>query len=337
MHLSSFWASAARLSGRIDLSPLRPHLGEAPPPLAILVDAGVAPRHAQALRAGAPLDVDCCALRLIDPGYPPPLGALPHAPPVLFVQGDATLLRAPCVAVVGSRRCTQTGLQLARALARAVVDLGGVVVSGLAHGIDHAAHEVVPGRTVAVLGQGFGPGLTRHQQRLADAILDAGGALTTELLPGTPATRWTFPQRNRVIAGLAHGVVVVEASARSGALITARQALAAGREVLAVPGSPLWSTSRGCLDLIADGAGLIRDVRDVRALLPDAPGPAARQRAAQLSLALEQGLAEGLDVDRLAARCGLDAAELGRTLTALELGGVVRRLPGDRFTLREGS
>lgn len=344
MYLSPFWHSAARLSGRVDLSDLRARLSRPgpPPSVAELTGAGMPVQLAARLYEADALELDDSFLCLGDPAYPDDLAVLPHAPPVLFLRGDPDLLAPPKVAIVGSRRCTQTGQRLARALAQAVREAGGVVVSGLAHGIDQAAQAAVPDRTIAVLGQGLDRSLSASQQRVARRILDAGGLLLSEFPPATPAARWTFPQRNRVIAGLCRATVVVEAGLRSGALITARHAASSGREVLAVPGSPLSPASQGCLELIAQGATVLRRVSDVGAVLPAARASAALPSAPSalpegLSPTLARGLAEGASLDRLAQISGLDIASLSRTLTALELAGTVQRLPGDRFALTRGS
>jgi DNA processing protein len=218
---------------------------------------------------------------------------------------------------------------MARDLAQAVARMGGVVVSGMAHGIDTAAHLAAPGRTVAVLGQGLGAPLASSARRTADEILRAGGLLLSEFLPTCPPARHTFPQRNRVIAGLADVTVVVEASRRSGASITARQALEAGREVGAVPGSPYARASAGCLSLLFQGAALIRGPEDLLSLLSwDTSSPTPDTTTDPLLAALDQ---EGTPFDTLMDRLGICAAELGAGLGALELQGRIRRLPGDRF------
>ncbi len=337
MSSSAFWSSAAALSGRVDLRPVLPVLRSGgTPSVESLHRAGVSPKHIPRLLAARAPALPQPHLTLADPAYPPLLAAIDHPPPVLFLRGNAALLQAPCVAVVGSRRCTGRGRRLAAMLARAVARAGGVVVSGLAYGIDEAAHDACPDRTIAVLGQGLARPLTARQERLADRIQSAGGLVLSEYPPDTPATRYTFPQRNRVIAGLGRGTIVVEAGRRSGALITARLALAAGRDVLAVPGCPLDEASQGCLDLIADGAGLARGRADVLTLLPDAAASAAtRPDQPQLPPGFEAALRRGATLDDLAGQLQLPLPQLGATVAALELTGMVERLPGDRFALRE--
>ncbi len=332
--LSAFWHAAALASGRVDWTgPLREHAPEALPHLSLerLIDAGLTPHRASALLSGRPLPEPGEVLTLADPGWPGALVGLAYAPAVLFYRGDLRLLKEPALALVGTRRCTENGRRLARALARAVVEAGAVVVSGLAHGIDAEAHATVPARTVAVLGQSLDLPLDRHQQRLADQILDAGGLLLSEYAPSTHPARWTFPQRNRVIAGLARATLVVEAARRSGALITARFANEYGREVLAVPGSPLHEASQGCLDLLADGARLCRGPEDLLAALGlGGPSKASGGDGEALLLLLERPHS----LDALVDQTGQDPVTLLRRLCALELTGVIQRLPGDRYIRR---
>jgi DNA processing protein len=198
------------------------------------------------------------------PGYPALLDRIPDPPPELHVLGDPRALAAPAVAIVGTRRPSAEGLQFAEVLARDLAARGIVVVSGLAYGIDAAAHRgaLRSGRTVAVLASGvdvISP--AGHATLARDAA--ARGAVVSEFAPGTPARAWHFLRRNRVISGLALGTVVVEAGPRSGALITARHATEQDREVFAVPGSPLRETSAGPNALLRDGAALVRSWEDV--------------------------------------------------------------------------
>jgi DNA processing protein len=186
------------------------------------------------------------------------LVGLPRAPAALWAEGNLTLLRQPAVAVVGARRCTAWGRAWASRIGEAVAAAGGVVVSGLAAGIDAEGHVAANGHTIAVLGQGLDARMPAWQARLRERILDSGALVLSEFAPGIPAAAWTFPTRNRIIAGLARAVVVVEAAQRSGTKNTARHALEYGRDVLVVPGSPESETSAGCLDLIEEGATLVR-------------------------------------------------------------------------------
>ena len=200
----------------------------------------------------------CTLVSSTDPGYPELLRRSPDAPAVLYVRGDAAALLEPQLAMVGSRNPTAGGRATAREFATAFARLGLAITSGLALGIDAACHEGAlagGGMTVAVLGCGLDTVYPRENIALAERVA-ASGAVISEFPPGTPALREHFPQRNRIIAGLAHGTVVVEAARRSGSLITARLAGAAGREVFALPGSIHNPLARGCHELIRQGAKL---------------------------------------------------------------------------------
>lgn len=199
-----------------------------------------------------------------DTAYPAHLAALPDAPPGLFVVGD--LPGSPGVAVVGTRRCTRYGLRLAEAYGRAIAAAGWTLVSGLARGIDGAAHRgtvAAGGLGVGVLGCGVDVAYPKVNQGLARRLLAGGGALVSEYPPGSPPLAWRFPPRNRIISGLSRAVVVVEAGVRGGALITARKALDQGIAVFAVPGDVERDTSRGCNLLIRDGAHPVLDPEDL--------------------------------------------------------------------------
>lgn len=201
-----------------------------------------------------------------DPGYPALLAELPDAPPLLFVEGDASLLERPQLAMVGSRRASRAGLDNALSFARSLARGGFVVTSGLALGIDGAAHQGaldVDGRTVAVLGTGLQRLYPARHVGLASRIVEGGGALVSELPLDCPPHASNFPRRNRIISGLALGVLVVEASPSSGSLITARLAAEQGREVYAIPGSIHHPGARGCHQLIRQGAALVESVDDI--------------------------------------------------------------------------
>ncbi|MBI3746612.1 MAG: DNA-protecting protein DprA, partial [Chloroflexi bacterium] len=204
---------------------------------------------------------------LDDAAYPDRLRAIELPPRLLFVRGaDAALDGRHSVAVVGTRRPTDEGRRTANRIGAALARAGTVVVSGLALGIDGAAHAAVlgeAGQTVAVIGGGHDRLFPRAHDRLADAIVDGGGAVISEHAPGTEPTKGTFPRRNRVISGLADAVVVVEAGARSGALVTAAWALEQGRECFLVPGSIEAPLAAGCLAWLRDYAGLTRIVAGV--------------------------------------------------------------------------
>ncbi|WP_368563200.1 DNA-processing protein DprA [Pseudoxanthomonas sp. UTMC 1351] len=281
-----------------------------------------------------------------DADYPPMLRRIATAPLVLFVEGDPNLLWRPAVAVVGSRSPTAGGRDNAYAFSRALAAAGIVVVSGMAAGIDTAAHEAAlaapDGATVAVLGTGPDVAYPPSNAGLRDRIA-AHGALVSEHPPGTKAIQSHFPSRNRIIAGLALGTVVIEAAERSGALITARLAGESGREVFAVPGSIHNPLARGCHRLIREGAGLVESAQEViAALAPLAselafalrtrlneaePGPVPGARAVPGELEPEyQRLWEALGfdptgMDQLVSRTGLTAAELSSMLLVMELDG----------------
>jgi DNA processing protein len=283
-----------------------------------------------------------------DPDYPALLRRIASPPLALFAAGDPALLWHPAIAVVGSRSPSAGGRDNAFDFARALADSGLVVASGLAAGIDTAAHEgalAAGGRTVAVLGTGPDVPYPRANTDLHARIVSAG-VVVSEHPPGTGAQRGHFPSRNRILAGLSLATLVVEAAQRSGALITARQAGEAGREVFAVPGSIHNPLARGCHRLIRDGAGLVESAQEVvDAIGPQAAGLAEALRgrlAAPTSDAAatngNQGsgsddpdyqrlwLAIGHDptgMDHLVSRTGLTTAELSSMLLVMELEGRV--------------
>jgi DNA processing protein len=337
--LPARWHAAACLSGQIDLSQaVQASPGQiAQLSAAQLEQLEVRPDHAHALDGERPLSSPWPFLTLDDPDYPEILRPIPFAPPVLFWAGNPELLRAqPKVAIVGSRRCTGDGRRMARALACALAEHHAAVISGMAFGIDTAAHLAAPQRTVAVLGQGLSARRTGTAERTAQTILSSGGLLLSEFLPAWPASKHTFPLRNRVIAGLSDLTVVVEAAQRSGASITARLALEAGREVAAVPGSPFAPTSAGCLRLLHQGAALIRGPEDLLELLQLELAQVLDPSTKTHPILLQLG-DEGACFDLLVDTLGMTPASLGAALGALELQGQIRRLPGDRFVLATSS
>jgi DNA processing protein len=269
-----------------------------------------------------------------DDGYPPGLEHTADPPLGLFVRGE--LRAAPVVAVVGSRRATAYGLQVARMLAEELARAGVVVASGMARGVDAAAHEgalAVGGQTWAVLGTGPDRVYPPEHGELSRAIAGAG-ALLTEYLPGTGPRKHHFPERNRVLAGLASAVIVVEAAARSGALITARIAVDEGREVLAVPGSILSDFSVGPNTLLRLGARPLLTPRDVFAAIGvEAPAPGSE---AEVDHPLLDHLPAGTHaaVDELVSRSGMSVAEVHAAILELELEGEVERLPDGSYQRR---
>jgi DNA processing protein len=281
-----------------------------------------------------------------DASYPAQLAALSDPPPLLYVRGHVDLLHAAQIAIVGSRQPTAAGRTLA---ARMAVDLarnGLVITSGLARGIDAAAHEAAlaaGGRTIAVCGTGLDVCYPAQHRALFERIA-RDGLLVSEFPPGTPPRAAHFPQRNRIISGLARGIVVVEAAANSGSLITARHALSQGREVFAVPGSPLNPVAAGCLELIRQGAALVRSAADI---LPeigipieknplsdqlfdqtDSPSSKAGWLDKDYEMLLDALGFEPSTVDDLVGRTGLSAGEVASMLLILELEARVESLPG---------
>ncbi len=304
-------------------------------------------------RITAPLDAERDALTrawLADPtheviawddaDYPQALLALGDAPPALFFVGRRALLNGPALAIVGSRNATPAGIANARAFAQALADAGLTIVSGLALGIDAAAHEGAlegAGSTLAIVGTGPDRVYPARNRALAHAIA-ARGALLSEFPPGTPARKEHFPRRNRLISGLASGVLVVEATLSSGSLITARLAGEQGREVFAIPGSIHSPFSRGCHRLIREGAKLVetaQDVLDELRIDHNVPIVAKASRVAGISADASAVLAalgfDPGDADTLVARTGLRAESLSRALVELELAGAVDALPGGRW------
>jgi len=296
-----------------------------------------------------------------DDEYPAQLRGVPEAPESLYVRGALAREDALAVAVVGSRLATEYGVGVAEGLGAALAARGITVVSGLARGIDSAAHRGalrVGGRTIAVLGSGADVIYPPENRRLA-ARIEAGGAVVSQFAPGTPPLAHHFPLRNRVIAGLSLGVVVVEAAERSGALITARLAAEFGREVMAVPGPVTSPASRGAHALIRDGAALVERGEDVIAELParwrecvrpvvrhdERVAPGRRDHLAHAQHAgghagdADEGEAavlavvgdEPMTMDDVIERSGLASGRAAALLLALELEGCVRQIEGKRF------
>lgn len=302
-------------------------------------------------------------LLLCDEAYPERLRALDDAPVVLVARGRAELLAGPALAIVGARNASHHGCLLAAQMARTLSAAGLVVVSGLARGIDTAAHLGAldgPGSTVAVLASGVDRAYPEENTALLDRIAIEGCVVSERPLAAAPRAEH-FPRRNRIIAGLAVGVVVVEAAPHSGSLLTARLALEAGREVMAVPGSPLDPRHRGTNRLLREGAHLVESADDVLAVIAPlcanmkppaaasapvrplpAAAPAADRREATLPRsALVARLLEGLGaepvaIDDLARQCQVEAAAIQDALLELELEGRIERHPGNRIARRLG-
>ncbi len=285
--------------------------------------------------------------------YPPWLLESPDAPGLLYVRGDVRILSEPQLAMVGSRNPTAGGRASAREFAMFFAHAGITITSGLALGIDTACHEGAlagGGPTVAVLGCGLDQIYPRENQALADRIA-ATGAVITEFPPGSSPLPAYFPQRNRIIAGLSHGTLVVEAAQRSGSLITARLAGVAGREVFAIPGSIHNPLARGCHQLIRQGAKLVERPEDVLcelkislvaqlvASVPGAP-PQAQLRTPPLDkeykILLDALAFEPASVDSLIERTGMYSESIASMLLILELDGHVAPHPGGRYSRMAG-
>jgi DNA processing protein len=297
-------------------------------------------------------DLDLCRrsdVRLIargDPAYPPPLGDIPDPPSLLYCRGTLAPSDQLAIALVGSRRCTPYGLRIAERLASALARVGLTVVSGLARGIDAAAHRgalKAGGRTLAVLANGLAQVYPPEHEDLARAVADSGALLSESPMRQVPLAG-LFPQRNRLISGLSLGVVVVEATPRSGSLSTAHHAMEQNRDVFAVPGPVDSLPSQGCHRLIRDGARLVETVDDileelgplVREVPADDDAPAVRHPAELTLSDLERSLlghlgGQPVAVDELIGRTGLTAAQVMATLSVLEMRRLVRRLPGHQF------
>ena len=280
------------------------------------------------------------------PNYPPLLEAIARPPTLLLVRGPEHLLSAPQIAIVGARAASRGGRDMAERLAGELCGGGLCITSGLARGIDAAAHRGAlgaDGETIAVLGHGMDRVYPSNHRGLADEIA-ANGALVSEFVPGVPPARHHFPQRNRIIAGLALGTVVVEAASRSGSLSTAHHALNEGREVFAVPGDVRNPLSVGCHDLIRAGAGLTTGADDI---IDGLPAWTARDRARRTedpamkadspvlsdaaAILLEHCGWGEVSVERLAAHSGLPVRDVLQTLGKLEVSGIVEALPGGTY------
>jgi DNA processing protein len=297
--------------------------------------------------------IDKSGVRIVcrdDAEYPKNLREIYDPPLVLYVKGALTERDALAIAVVGSRRTTLYGQDMARKLAFQLARVGVTVVSGLARGIDTAAHNgalQAKGRTVAVIGCGIDIVYPTENKKLADEIVEKGGAVVTEFPFGVQPDRQNFPMRNRIISGWSLGVVVVEANLKSGALITANQAGEQGRQVFAVPGRADSILSKGANKLIKDGAKLTEDVEDILSefeyLLPKMAGESVEagregggtKPALQLSETEERVMAqvgnEEVAIDEIIRASGLTTACVSATLLALEMKRLVRQLPGKQY------
>jgi DNA processing protein len=294
-----------------------------------------------------------------EPGYPEALAAIEDAPPVLTLLGQDDLMASPIVAVVGARNASANGRRIAHDIAAGLGEAGIVVGSGMARGIDAAAHGgALATGSIAVVAGGIDMVYPEENRGLYEALAQQG-AIVAELPLGTEPQARHFPRRNRIISGISLGVVVVEAAAKSGSLITARFALEQGREVFAVPGSPLDPRCRGCNDLLRNGATLTETAADIVAqlgpLLRGAPPPQRRavidrelplitplkaptpisiDDDSGLELVLEKLSPTPVAVDELVRQCQLSAAAVATLLLELELAGRIERHPGNLVSRR---
>jgi DNA processing protein len=281
-----------------------------------------------------------------DPQFPALLTEIPDAPAILYVRGNFHAWNErPLIAIVGSRKFTAYGKQVTQEFSRALSQAGYVIVSGLAFGIDSIAHEAtldVGGNTLAILGSGIDNRSISPQShlQLAQAVIEQG-TLLSELTPGTGASVGTFPARNRIMAGMCQGVVVVEAAEESGSLITARLAIDYNREVFAVPGSIFSPTSAGTHALLKDGARLVTGIQDILAELTHHPLSSLSETATAMaivdlspdeSMILETLSHEGIHIDNLTALVRLEATRVNMALTKLELRGLVKNIGNMHYT-----
>jgi DNA processing protein len=293
-------------------------------------------------------------LAVVEPDYPPALAALEHAPPVVSVLGRSDLLRQRAVAVVGARNASANGRRLAHDIAEGLGRAGFLVASGLARGIDTAAHRgALETGTAAVVAGGLDVVYPPENEALHGEIAKRG-VLLSEMPPGTAPQARHFPRRNRLISGMSLGVLVVEAAPRSGSLITARLALDQGREVFAVPGSPLDPRARGCNDLLRQGAGLVESADDVvqaldgmirplegppkpKEFLAEMPPTVPDSEVSAGRHSIEELLGPApVAVDELVRQCHLSPAVVNTVLLELELAGRAERHPGNRFSTIAG-
>lgn len=265
-----------------------------------------------------------------------------NAPLVLYYRGDINVFKTECVAVVGTRACSSYGKLMAKVVAGELAENGVTVVSGLATGIDayaHAAALDAKGKTIAVMAGGLDKITPVSNLKLYERILSEGGLVISEHTPNTEATKYSFPERNRIISGLSRGVAVIEAGEKSGALITARLAAEQNREVFCVPGNVTSSKSKGCLDLLMEGANLIRNGKDILEYLSIKP---LKQKTKSEIIVdkvekkvyslLEAGIKS---LDGLIEECGIGPQELMRALVNLELNDLIVRDSANTFSLKK--
>ena len=272
---------------------------------------------------------------LADSDYPQALLNIPDPPLLLYVKGRLDLLNRPALAVVGSRSATPQGINNAEAFAKSLSDAGLCIISGMAHGIDAAAHRGAlrgQGGSIAIVGTGLDIVYPAANRNLAH-MLAQQGTLVSEFPLATPPLAANFPRRNRLISGMSLGCLVVEASLQSGSLITARLALEQGRDVFAIPGSIHAPQSKGCHALLKQGAKLVETAQDILEELGGmlaSPAQPSDSEGADSTLLEHLGF-DPVDVDTLSLRCGLTIAELSAMLLTLELSGRICVLPGGLY------
>ena len=290
------------------------------------------------------------AIPLGDVRYPAALATIHHPPGTLWTRGQIDVLQSLSVAIVGSRAASPYALEVARRLGADLARRNVTVVSGMARGVDSAAHLGAldgGGATIAVFGCGADIIYPPEHARLAEQICERG-ALVSEFPPGTPPLPAHFPQRNRIISGLSLAVVIVEAAEKSGSLITARFALEQGREVLAVPGNILGGRNCGAHALLRDGAKIVECADDILEEIQVGIGDQgsgigngneskSANRASQDPVLLHMTVGESYDLDELSSLSGMDRIKLLQRLLELELGGAVQRVEGGRFVRFRGS
>ncbi|MGB9743335.1 MAG: DNA-processing protein DprA [Minisyncoccales bacterium] len=279
-------------------------------------------------------------ITLADKNYPALLKKIKNPPQILYCQGE--LKKEKCLAIVGTRRCSDYGKQIAWEIAGDLAENGFTIVSGLAPGIDTIVHQAVVERnkrTIAVLGTGLDEKsiYPRSNLKLARKILETGGCLISEYPVGTPGSRFNFPQRNRIIAGLSLGVLVVEAKEKSGSLITANYALQAKRKVWAVPGSIFSSNSKGCHSLIKAGAQLVESSIDIlnnlKINLSSPVQPTLQGENEEENLILDALKKEALYIDKIIEKTKLPAAQVVSLLAVLEIKNKIRNLGNNTYAI----
>lgn len=282
-----------------------------------------------------------------DPRYPASLHTIHDPPPILYIKGRILPRDALSLAVIGTRRSTTYGRRQAERLGTAIARSGLTVVSGLALGIDSVAHRAAldaGGRTLAVLGSGHGRLYPPENESLANRIAESGGAVLSEFPPLHPSAKWTFPQRNRIVSGLALGVLVIEAPLRSGAMITARMAAEQGRDMFAVPGPIDSEASRGCNQLIRDGACLVESVDDILEVLGPMTQPIALpqeqetlRHPAEITLnevelaVLHRIGTSPTALDMIVERSGFSESQIQAALSVLEAKRLIRQTEDGAF------